>query len=344
VFTSAQAHACGWSRHQIQRSLSAREIVALRRGVYVEQGSYAAMASAERATVGAVAACLARPGSVVSHHSAALIHGLPLLGSRPALPRLLFPAEQGRHADKARGVQIRTSLLPGTHILQRGEWRVTTVARTVCDVAREERAINSLVLADAALARRQTTLRELCEVRDVCSGWPGSPALRETLRLAHSGSESPYESIARFQLLLLRMSVIPQVWAFDAAGWIGCGDIWLPSLWTFLEIDGDVKYDRRSSGDTTLLVEKLRQERLEEAGFGVARVSARQAFDQALVTMRVDRAAARGRLARSTAASASGFVGPPPVWADRGTRIPYQGPPSSDPSPDGSGLCDADTV
>lgn len=39
------------------------------------------------------------------------------------------------------------------------------------------------------------------------------------------------------------LTVVSQVWAYDTAGPIGCGDLWLPDWWTFLEVDGALKYD-----------------------------------------------------------------------------------------------------
>lgn len=102
---------------------------------------------------------------------------------------------------------------------------------------------------------------------------------RRTRRLL-DGTCSPFEC-----------HVTPQVWAYDDGGPIGCGDLWLPSRWTFLKVDGDVKYTEAVGGDS-LLVEKLRQERLERAGFGVARVAARESTSGPLLLERVNRASA----------------------------------------------------
>jgi hypothetical protein len=293
--------------------------VALRRGVYVERHEYDAASPAERSKARAVAACLARPRSVVSHHSAALVHALPLLGSRPVVPALTFPADVGRHADTDRSVMVRACVLPRWQIQCRGAWRVTSAARTVCDLAREGRLMDTVALVDCALFRGLTTLKELCAVRDSCSTWPGSDRLRHLLRLADDRSESPYESVARYQLIRSGFEVVPQVWACDGLGPTGCGDLWLPRLWAFLEVDGDVKYLEHAAPGR-LIDEKLRQERLEEAGFGVARISARSMVDRDLVVQRVQRASARGRLARSISPSA-GYVAGPPPWARRGSAI-----------------------
>jgi len=123
------------------------------------------------------------------------------------------------------------------------------------------------------------------------------------------------------------MAAIPQVWGYDQHGPIGCGDLGLPELWTFLEVDGDIKY-ADDAGTETLLDEKLRQERFEDAGFGVARVSARRTREVGYVLRQVHRAAARGRLARAASPGRPGYVGPPPPWASRGTAVEYQSPPA----------------
>ncbi len=113
--------------------------------------------------------------------------------------------------------------------------------------------------------------------------------------------------------------------ASDDHGPIGSGDLWIPRLWSFLEVDGDIKYDGQAM--TTLLEEKRRQERLEEAGFGVARVAARDSGNGALLLSRLTTAAARGRLVRTASGDPTGRIGPPPVWATRGATLPWLRPP-----------------
>lgn len=331
MFTAAQAQAVGMTRHQVHRLVRCGELVALRRGVYVERSRYDAAAASDRSRVDAVAACLTRLGSVISHHSAAVIHSLPMIGARPAIPALTYPAAAGRHADSDRATLIRSAALPPWQVQQRGDWQVTTVARTCCDVARQTPTISALALVDAALSRRLTTLDELCRVLESCAGWRGEPRLRSTLRLAHPGAESPFESVARYQLSCSGVLAVPQVWAYGRSGALGCGDLWLPESWVFLEVDGDVKYAQSEPSDT-LLDEKRRQEHLEEAGFGVARVSPRQARDRQTVVRKVLAAAARGQVVRATQ-WCDGYVGPPPPWARRGTVIDVQRPPESPARP-----------
>ena len=327
VFTSTQARTHGLTRHAVQWLLEKRALVALRRGVFVDGQLYVAMSPIERSKARAVAACLLRPGSAISHHSAALMHELPMLGARPVELALTVPATSNQRGERSRDLRIYAAELPTWHVSSRGAWAVTSVARTVCDLARHHPAVDALVALDGALSRRLTTLDAVRKVRDECGSWPGGLRMHLVVARAVEGSESPYETVARWQLVTRGYRVTPQVWAFDERGPIGCGDLWQPDLWCFLEVDGDIKYV--GTGDLSpLLSEKRRQERLERAGFGVARASTRETLKGGSLAEEIDRAAVRGRIARMASSRATGYVGPPPEWARRGTVIEYAYPPN----------------
>ncbi len=78
----------------------------------------------------------------------------------------------------------------------------------------------------------------------------------------------------------------------------------------------------------TLIDEKKRQERLEEAGFGVARIAPRDVRNTMLLQQRIARASQRGQIVRA-ASETSGCVGPRPPWARRGALIPWQKAPTT---------------
>lgn len=310
------------------RHLTSKEkLVAMSHGVFGEVEILDGLTPREMALAKAVAACLTLSGSALSHHTAALAHDLPLLGSRPTTPTLTMAIGGGRSGRRSRASTLRIAALPPEHVDRRGGWAVTTVARTVCDLARETSLLDGLVAADAALSRRLSSLPQLQLAAHYCETWPGGRRLHEVICHANGAAESPYETVARWHLLEAHLRSLPQVWAYDGHGPIGCGDLWVPALWVFLEIDGDVKY-AADAKPTTLLVEKRRQERLEEAGFGVARVSAKEARPDVLVE-RVHKAATRGRVARAACDAVTGYVGPPPPWARRGLHVERTEPPPS---------------
>lgn len=96
VFTRRQALEVGFTKAQIEPALRAGRWCTLRYGVHVvaenlpEPGSMAAAAlsvAAARLTVG--------PDLVAYGRTAAVLHGLPLLGPAPAQPQLVVRRTQG---------------------------------------------------------------------------------------------------------------------------------------------------------------------------------------------------------------------------------------------------------
>lgn len=327
VFTIRQALTSGFTRHQVQGGVRRGQLLVLRRSVYTERATYDAIPPSERAGARAVAACLVWANSVVSHHSAALIHGLPLLASYPWRPALVVPRAAAQRRQRSRTVEIRAATLADHHVERRGEWSITTPARTTCDLAVQGTDDACVVGIDAGLARGLFDATELRAVIESFSGRIGHQRLRDAARQADKGSESPAESIARLRLVTLDLRPRTQIWAYDSDGPIGAGDLWIESLWCYLEVDGDVKY-RRPQTATPLLEEKLRQERLEDAGFGVARIRAREAGQVQVISRRLYQASHRASSIRSMATAKLGWIGPPPAWARRGGAIDRTRPPT----------------
>src|SRR5947209_5816985 len=81
VFTVDEATAHGWTTSALRNAVRHGRLVRVRRGVYTSVFD-------RRPITDAVAAARSYAGSVVSHRSAALMHGLPLLGSQPPRPEL----------------------------------------------------------------------------------------------------------------------------------------------------------------------------------------------------------------------------------------------------------------
>src|SRR5215469_16546036 len=83
VVTTAELAAFGISRGQLRRLVQQGALRRLARGGYASAALVAAQSgdrAAEHAVLATAALTVAGPGTVVSHHSAALIHGLDMLG------------------------------------------------------------------------------------------------------------------------------------------------------------------------------------------------------------------------------------------------------------------------
>jgi hypothetical protein len=75
--------------------------------------------------------------------------------------------------------------------------RITSVARTVVDLARTSSFRSGVVVADSALRGQQTTKDELRSVLAACARWPGIRQARLVVEFSDGLAESALESISR---------------------------------------------------------------------------------------------------------------------------------------------------
>ena len=287
LVTRRQLHELGYDDVSIARARRRGEWVVVRRGVYASGPLPAEWAA--RLRVQAAAGVLAlRTGALVSHEVAALMHGLPLLAP-PREAALTLPRPV-RSPVVTGGLRVHAAALPAGHGTVCEGIPVTTVARTVVDLARWLGFRPGVVTADAALRARSTTRSELVGVLRDCRGWPGLRTARRVVDFADGLAESPLESVCRVAFHRQGLPPpTPQAWIRDG-DWAARVDFLWPRQRTVVEADGLIKYDDAD----VLRAEKLRQERLEELGYVVVRVTwAQVGASGAAVADRIRRAFAR---------------------------------------------------
>ncbi len=251
----------------------------VRRGVLtkIDWGVYARSDLAERLAVTqrgrrvlriAAAIAVVGPGAVASHQDAAILHGLALL-ERPDAETLALTVPRGLAGIRTRRPYVRasTSWLPEEHIAIRHKVPVTSVARTVVDLARTTPFRSGVVLADSALHDKKASEAELMAVAAGCTRWPGIGRARQVIEFSDGRSESPFESIAR---VAFRDGGLPppelQVWVGgEGRGVIGRADFLWREHSTIGEADGALKY-----ADPDRARNQLRRDaELRAAGFEV---------------------------------------------------------------------------
>lgn len=165
VVTRSQVRAAGVSDAEVRRLVRNDTWATPRHGVLSIIPDADGVGRATAAT-----AALVRPGHVISHRSAAVLHGLPLLWP-PPMPELTACAHStlGRRTR----VAVRSAALRADELSAWYGAPVTSVARTVSDLARGDRRAG-LVAADAALHERIVTPTELAEATRRGTGWPGA--------------------------------------------------------------------------------------------------------------------------------------------------------------------------
>jgi hypothetical protein len=271
--THAELAAAGYSAARIGTQLRAGTIVQISRGVYALSGLAAAASGDEaREHALAVAAAIRRlgPGVVASHQSAAIIHGLDMMprpgqdqdtGSVTLTRSLGVPSRSSRAGVRMRVAELAADQLTTVHNVP-----VTTVARTVIDLARTLPFRDGVVVSDSGLRQTKVTRAALTSVLAASARWPGIRRAGEVVAFSDHRSESVLESIARVAFHEHGLPVPRlQAWVGGEEGIVGRADFFWPEHGTIGEADGAVKYatPRRAMSQLD------RDAWLREAGFEV---------------------------------------------------------------------------
>ncbi len=248
---------------RIRLQVRAGRVVRLLRGVYYPADVWARENPRERHLTLARAVVLLRSRRIVlSHRTAAIVWGLPLLGEPPDSVHAIAHRAGGGRSDERLvrhciDIPAQTARIDGLE--------VTELGRTAIDIARSSRFGEAVMVADAVLARGvrvDELIRELPE-----PGARGVKRARGVVAFADARSGSPLESLSRASIFEAGLPVPELQHEFrDADGRMPV-DFWWPAYGVIGEFDGKVKYldERYRDGRTleqVLLDEKWREARL----------------------------------------------------------------------------------
>ena len=300
AFCRADALDLGWTDSALSRAVRSGRLLKPRRGWFVvPSGAEGEPIDPRLAAVAAAGAC---SGSVVSHRSAALLHGLPVFG-RSFRPELTV--SRNGTGDTA-GALVHRARLRDVDVVEVDGIRVTSVARTVSDIGRSRSALHSVPVADAALHAKVTSRDEIADVLQSCRGWPRVRYARHALELADGRAESPLESVSR--LIMPRLGLPPpmiQPLVLDERGVVIARlDFYWDEFGVGGEADGRLKY----RDPATLVAEKYRQEGVED----LAMVVVRWGWDDAMYRRPVLGSRIRRAFQRGEARDRAGF---PRLWS-----------------------------
>lgn len=210
VVTRGQLHALGLSKDAILRRIGKGALVPLHPGVYAIAGVPDSFA--RRITAAVLAA---GEGAVVSHRAAAT---LLELGDVPARVEISVPAALRPRLD---GVTVhRVTRMPDWHTVTKALLRVTSPARTLCDLAGVLSAAELEVTLDHPRGRRRLRFSEVVRTLDsLPRNTRGAGTLRALLAARPDGrarTESPLEQA--LHALLRRFRVRGWERQVEAAG------------------------------------------------------------------------------------------------------------------------------
>jgi len=229
---------------------------------------------------------------IVAGMSAAAAWDLPVVGNWPARVIVAAEREDGGRSN-AHLARSYVGYPPPT--TTRGGLLVTTLARTVADVARTETFERAVAVTDAALrgratsptraGRERTTKGAVARELQALAGATGTGRAQAVLAFADAASGSPGESCSRAGIHRLGFPAPQLQKAFvDSHGQIGIVDFWWPGCNLVGEFDGRGKYlrDEYANGRSTaeiVLDEKRREDRLRALGLRVVRWGWADALD-----------------------------------------------------------------
>jgi predicted transcriptional regulator of viral defense system len=289
VVTREQARRAGCTESEIRRFLHRGDWTAVRRGLYAASD---AVVEPRLRLIAEAAACWLALGRrpVISHGTAAMLHGLvPSAG-----PTVELTADPNQlHWRGNAGFRLHTACLPPHHTTESGGLPVTSVARTAVDLCRRLPYEEGVAMLDDALHRELVARDELDRVLRDCAVWPRIRHAALAVAASERLAESPLETVCRLTFARHGLPA-PECQALvvdPADGWRARVDFHWPAHRTVVEADGRLKY----ATPADLWNEKLRQERIEELGYAVLRVTWPQVTsDPAGTVARVLRAFVRG--------------------------------------------------
>jgi hypothetical protein len=269
-----EALTTGWSDDELARLVRAGVLTRLRRGAYVDSVLPVEPAALHRLLIRATVAGLHRP-AVVSHQSAAVLHGLPLWDV--PLDRVHVTRRPRAWNDTSAVLCCHVSQLRDDEITMVDGLHVTDPVRTALDLARSLPHEAAVVALDAALHLGVLTHDDLRRRLFDIAGTPGSRSAARAITAADGRSESVGES--RSRVILHRWKLAPSALQLEVRSGngepLGRSDFaWEPER-LLGEFDGRIKYGRllrpgQDAGDA-VFAEKRREDAIRDENWGMVR-------------------------------------------------------------------------
>lgn len=266
------SHGSG-ERRTLSRDVERGLLIRLRQGVYVERSAFEALSPEEQHIVRMRALAAVSDGPIVfSHFSAAVAHRLAVLRGRLDVVHCTDPVRSARNRS---GVVAHRYSVEPAEVVRLHDVLITSIGRTVVDVAGAAPFEEGVMVADAAL--RIGVPRAVLEAAVEAAG-PRRAASRiaDVVGFAHPGADSAGESRGRVTMLRIgvEVPVLQQRFVLDDGSAV-FADFGFPVARAAAEADGDAKYlDPAMAPDgagAVLLAEKRREDLLRALLSGLAR-------------------------------------------------------------------------
>jgi Transcriptional regulator, AbiEi antitoxin len=275
IFSAADARRAGYAHPEIRQLCASGRWQRLRRGIYVAADELArAEEKGRRHQLDCLAVLLAvdRPSAAISHRSAARLWGFPQLRRPADLVRLTDPA----HGHAGRGFHVTRAPLDPHEVRTSGPFRLTSAARTLIDIAREEPLEDAVAAMDGGLLAGRVAAADLRTAAERVRSWRGGPRAVRAASLADGRAASPLETRGRLRIVGAGLPTPElQVEIRTGGRLVAVVDAWFEEAAVAVEFDGRIKYTdpwRDRSPEQVLWEEKRREDELRSLDIRVVRV------------------------------------------------------------------------
>lgn len=238
---------------------------------------------------------------VLSHWSAAAIHGLPIIGDWPSQVHVTVSPTSG---SRSRNGVVKHSLQLGDEdVEERDGLLVTSIARTVLDIAASSTFLSAVTMTDHALHVDRfgrtpplVSKAELWRLWEARLPFGGHARARAVIEFGETQADTPLESVSRVNMHVIGCPrPVLQAGFSDYLGFIGETDFHWPRFRLVGEADGAQKYldEAYRSGRTVeqvMVDEKDREDRLRAVPLGVSRWRWRTAINPAALQTKLSAA------------------------------------------------------
>ena len=264
----------GYDYDDLRRLQRGGELFRVRRGAYAREDNHDQLVEEGHRRLVLGTAPQLRDGAVLSHGSAAVLHGLPVWPA--AVERVHVTRHRRGNGVKRSIVHVHGAPLAPLEITLVDNMPVTSLRRTVLDLARTLPMTQAVAAGDRALAL-DLSRQELDAGLLAMERWPGVRAARRAVQFLDVRSESPGESVSRVRLVeegLPRPEPQREIFGQDGR-LIARVDFYWEEHRTVGEFDGKIKYGRLLKPgqriEDVIFDEKVREDAVRDTGLQVVR-------------------------------------------------------------------------
>jgi hypothetical protein len=284
----------GYNSDEVRRLAERGELLRLRRGAYARDPKLSVEQRHRRLIQATVP--LLQDGAVISHGSAAVLHGLPVWPS--AVSQVNVTRDRLGGGKNRTQVRVHGARLAGNDVTSIDGFALTSLGRTVLDLCRTLPIEQAVAAGDRALGYG-LVVEVLEEALSQLGRSPGVRSARRAISLMDARSESAGESVSRVRIVFDGLPV-PEPQA-DITGPDGRFVARVDFLWkeqrTVGEFDGKIKYGRLLKPgqriEDVVFEEKKREDAIRDLGWNVVRWLWEDLHRPGVLRDRLERAFAR---------------------------------------------------